>query len=169
MPPAPRSYLVERLLIYAADNSDTLATTIDIMGAQLYGSEGVDITEFPAIRFSFETATEQPENSGNYNCLVEIELLDRCDFNNDTTYKGQVVGHLKFAGAVEEWIMGELEPADLEILDPDASGGDYATAFNNKLKVHNIRLMGFEKGLDAAESIMFHKWNLEVYLHEDTS
>ena len=163
----PRSYLVEQALISACANSDSMDDA-GFGGEGTYskfGTQGVYLAALPAMRASFETATESPENSGNFNCLVEVEAISRCDFSNDSTYIDQTISHLKLAGGMERWITTELAPADLETTDFQIS----LTGFTNTLKCHSIRLMQFERGVDQAESIMFHRWNLEVYLHEDTS
>ena len=155
---APRSWLIEYQLLTAAWNW----WPTEVVVPEFLGSEGDTLTTLPALRFSFMGATEEPENSGNHNCEVAIELFGRLDPDNTTStswgpFAERVREHIETAGYVEKWITDDLPPSDLE-------GAVSVYGFTNTLKVNNIRLASYETDIDTVEGSLHHTWTLEIHM-----
>ena len=151
MASAPYSYLLEETLLAGINEQSWVS------GVSVFGSMGGEITSFPAIRVTVLRGSEEPDNSGNYTVGADVEVFGRVDPDNDSDYDAAVGNHVELAGNVQEWITNTLDTSTLE---------ESVTGYTNALKAYNVRLEGFERDIDSAESMFQDTFSLEVYLKE---
>jgi len=147
-------FLVEEALVSAmtSDFANSMA------GVSIYDALGAELMTFPSVRVEVIKGHEQPENSGNFLCDVEIYVLGRMDPANNTTYATTASDHSAVCGGMHEFITSTLAPSDLETNPESAS---------NNIKVHSIRLAGFDRSINTAEAVFEDIFTLEIYLNEN--
>ena len=154
MAKAAIAYLLETKLAVAVNLESSIT-------ANAYSSTGTQLITFPSIRVVVSRGTEEPENSGNFLCEVDLTVYGGLDPDNDSNYDDAVSTHNDISGNVYEWLTEGFAYSDLE--------GIATVDYENELKVDNVRLSGFSREINTSEGVFEETFNLEVYLHQETA
>ena len=150
MPYASIPLLIEQRLV-ALIGAESFASSVSVVD-----SFGDKLMTFPAIQVKFTGADEEPEQSSNFNCSVEISIFGRSDPDNDSTYRAIATTHDELCGDVYNWLTDDDDSLAASI------SGAYS-GFSNTLACSNIRLEGFDRDIDGGEGVFEDTYKLELY------
>ena len=151
-------YLVEQALVSAitSDFANSMA------GVSIYDSLGAELMTFPAVRVEVSKGREQPENSGNFLCEVDIKVYGGMDPANTGTYIDATSEHTALCGNVHHWITATIAAGGANWL-----GNITDTDGNNVVKVHSVRLSDFSRDLNPSAGVFEDTFTLEIYAQEE--
>ena len=152
-------YMLESALVAHIKSK---VTAIATLGITVLDALGADKIQWPAIKVEVSKGREQPENSGNFLCDVDIAVLGRVDPANNTTYAATALEHSIVCGATHLYITRDLTNA----ISWDDLG--IGVGNTNDFEVHNVRFASFDRTIDIGGAVFEDIFTLEVYLHETT-
>jgi hypothetical protein len=118
---------------------------------------GTALVTFPAVRVEVTGASEEPENSGNFKCAVDLIAYGQIDPDEGWDYTNVHAQHSTTCGGLHEFITQEVSLSDLEANPHSAT---------NNLKAYELRYSGFSRSIDVSAGAFEDTFSVEVYLRE---